>query len=206
MKVNTQYLKDNYSNVFEDILKYSKGYDIYLAGGAIRDLVASEVSGEAYKPKDLDFLLVPVGDVQELPMLPKSFIKFNFNTADMPDTARRGVKQVVGMTSLRVVQECQFIVYEKYMTASELASDMDCNVNQVVMNLSNYEVTMTEDFKEGHTNKVIKLLHTFDEDRMIERLQRMSKRLKGYRVESDINWKKKLKKRKSGTSSASMID
>ena len=136
-------------------------------------------------------------------MIPRSYITFNYKTADMPDTARRGVKQVVGANTNRIAQECQFIVYEKHMTASELAADMDCNVNQVVMNLKDYEVTMTEAFVEGHKSKTIKILHEFDEDRMVERLQRMSKRLYGYTVESNIDWKKKPKCSKS---SISMID
>jgi len=208
MEINVEFIKEKYGSVFERILKYSEGYEIYLAGGAIRDLVNTkpELLLLEYRPKDLDFLLVPVGDVQELPMIPGSYITFNYKTDDMPDTARRGVKQVVGVNTARITQECQFIVYEKHMTASELAADMDCNVNQVVMNLKDYEVTMTEAFVEGHESKTIKILHKFDEDRMVERLQRMSKRLEGYTVESDIDWKKKPKKRKCGKSSISMIN
>lgn len=203
---------DRYKDLFENLIKYSSGYDIYLGGGALRDFV--KTGSQHVNPKDLDFMFVPNShwSKRNLPIIPRSYVLFNRDTLDVPDIRKRGVDQIVGLNVYNQYSEVQFIVYNKFLTQVEVAKDMDCNVNQIMYNIKTGQLYFTDAFVEGHTDKVIKMMHDFDTERMCERLERMKKRT-GYSIEAvgDMAYalsvyNSKPKKKRSGTSSVSMID
>ncbi len=195
----TRFIPESVKNLLQQVKDLSEGYDVYLGGGFLRDLYCcvNEWSGDrvlvdiCFEPKDIDLFFVPNGtSTQTLPTLSKSYINYDKKAEDIAeDMAARGVASLRGMmiSGLRPTHDVQFIVYGKEMSIEELAADMDCNINQVMYSLSKgwYQ---TEEFISGHENHTIKLLHTFDEDRMISRLVRMARKFDDYSVDTDLDW------------------
>lgn len=176
----------------EEIVADTKGYDVYLGGGYLRDkYVLMKTEGNIFSPKDIDLFFVPKEgeEIHILPIIEKTYINYDKRQDEVPDDMKkRGIYRLRGMyaPSLYTTKEVQFIVYDKPLTIEELAADMDCNVNQVMVCASTYEEYCTEAFLEGHEEKCIELLHTFDEDRMKERLIRMQKRLNSYELRTHL--------------------
>lgn len=195
----TKFIPDSVKTLLQQVEDLSEGYDVYLGGGFLRDLYCcvNEWDGREdlveifFEPKDIDLFFVPNGEpTKTLPTLSKSYINYDKSAEDITeDMAARGVVALRGMmvSGLRPTHDVQFIVYGKQMAMEELASDMDCNINQVMYSLSKgwYQ---TDEFTSGHDNQTIQLLHTFDEDRMIARLVRMSRKFDDYSVDSDLDW------------------
>lgn len=175
------------SSLFKDVLSDTTGYDVYLGGGYVRDLYFNKLNScDDMLPKDVDLFFVPNGGEKKLPTIVKSFVNYDKEASDIPDMEERGVSSVRGLFVPHLeTKDVQFIVYKEPMTQSALASDMDCNVNQIMVDITNFDVVMTEAFEDGHSEKCIEMLHNFDYVRMGKRLARMSDKFPDYEVVGD---------------------
>lgn len=219
-------------NFLEDVVTKTKGYDVYLGGGYLRDLYYNHLNGfgdyrkycigegidnQPMVPKDLDIFFIPKvnEDVQELPVLPKTYINYDIAAIDIPNV-RENVKHVRGLF-MKTLSTCdiQFIVYDKGMSMKSLAEDMDLSINQVMYHPESKLSYMTDAFTNSHEYKTIHLLHEFETSRMIARLKRMEKKFPDYELVHDIpqseidfyeskaEMEKRMKRR--GTSTGSFI-
>lgn len=210
-------------NFLDNIVAKTKGYDVYLGGGYLRDLYYNKLNNLEYwqhdyrVPKDLDIFFIPKvnEDVQELPVLPKTYINYDIAAIDIPNV-RENVKHVRGLF-VKTLSTCdiQFIVYDKGMSMKSLAEDMDISVNQVMYHPESKLSYMTDAFTNSHEYKTIHLLHEFETSRMIARLKRMEKKFPDYELVHDIpqseidfyeskaEMEKRMKRR--GTSTGSFI-
>ena len=206
MNVNFKDLiSDDVLLFINEIARKSKGFDVYLGGGYLRDLYYNHINGysgkrvwedfhlgrgieeQPIKPKDIDLFFIPNGNVMgSLPILPKMYINYDVMAEDIPNV-RENVKQVRGVF-LKELSTCdiQFIVYDKPLTISGLAQDMDCNINQVMYHPLTDTQYLTLDFIQGHKEKVVKMMHVFEQERMFGRVQRMMKKFPDYSIEHGI--------------------
>ena len=219
-------------NFLDDVVTKTKGYDVYLGGGYLRDLYYNKINGfgdfrnyyvgeginnQPMVPKDLDVFFIPKinEDIQELPALAKTYINYDVMAEDIPNV-RENVKRVRGLFMKTLsTRDVQFIVYDKSMSMRSLAEDMDCNLNQVMYSPESELGYMTDDFTNSHEDKTIELLHEFETSRMIARLKRMEKKFPDYTLvhkipqkeidfyESKEEMEKRIKRR--GTSTGSFI-
>ncbi len=175
--------------LFSAVLSDTTGYKVYLGGGYVRDLYFNVVNeGDDMNPKDVDLFFVPNGEKEKLPTIVKSYVNYDKSSSEMPDMEERGVDSVRGLfVPWLDTKEVQFIVYKNKMTQEELAADMDCNINQVMICLESDERFATNEFIEGHANEEIEMLHKFNFMRMGKRLARMSNKFPDYRVAGDWN-------------------
>jgi hypothetical protein len=201
--MNSQYEKhipQPVKYLLEQLQSDLKGYDVYIGGGCLRDLYHQiqrwgedeyEMVKIFYEPKDIDVFFIPNGEPeQQLPVVPKSYINYDKKAEDIsPDMAVRGVSHLRGMlvSGLKPTHDVQFIVYGKCLTVEELCADMSENINQVMWSPVSGWVH-TEAFVNGHNEKYIELLHTYDETRMIDRIVRMKRKFPDYSVKSDLQW------------------
>ncbi|CAM0111420.1 nucleotidyltransferase [Vibrio phage 5P1c] len=219
-------------NFLNDIVTKTKGYDVYLGGGYLRDLYYNQLHGfgdwrnyhlgegttnQPMAPKDLDIFFIPRvnEDVQELPVLPKTYINYDVAAVDIPNV-RENVKHVRGLFMKTLsTRDIQFIVYDKGMSMRELAEDMDISINQVMYSPDTQLSYMTDAFTNSHEYKTIHMLHKFEISRMIARLKRMEKKFPDYSLvhaisqeeidfyESKTEIEKRMKRR--GTSTGSFV-
>ena len=213
-----------------EVVAKTKGYGVYLGGGYLRDIYFNELNDvnprlyyprshiQPMTPKDLDIFFIPKPneDVQELPIVPKTYINYDIDAQDIPNV-RENVKHVRGLFMKTLsTRDIQFIVYDKGMSMRELAEDMDISVNQVMYQPETQLSYMTDAFTNSHEDKTIELLHEFETSRMIARLKRMEKKFPDYTLvhnipqeefdlyESKAEAEKRMKRR--GTSSPSFIE
>lgn len=206
------------------VVSKTKGYQVYLGGGFLRDLYFNQVvnKGEpagrlTYNiPKDLDLFFVPnkyfnLGN--ELPVIAKSYINYDTIAEDFPDMQERGVAKVRGMfMSSLSTKDVQFIVYDNvFVSPDHLAADMDMNINQIMYDPVDKVFYVSDAFLSGHADKVIECLHTFDETRMYNRYKRMMLKFPEYSVVTSLDMEYhdtvvKIRPEKSDTSGASFID
>lgn len=191
-----------------EIKQNMKGYDVYLAGGYLRDQYC-ELSF-----KDIDVILTPNGE-ERAPTLyiPKGYgTSYNKLCEGNDDMKKRGVEMLVGLYKRTVTKfrsmseivipertiqdttEVQYIVYDKPMTIIELAEDMDMNINQVmwspvkaIIEGNEADCYCTEEFFEGHKYETIEFSHWYDNTRMYLRQKRMIEKFPHYYVEDDID-------------------
>lgn len=188
--LNNLKLPEDVLDFLKEVDDLTKGYDIYLGGGAIRDLYYNELNRPHYLiPKDIDLFFVPNGlHVQELPTIPRSYVNYDKSADEIPDMEERGVARVRGLFVPKLnISDVQFIVYKDFMSQRELAKDMDVNICQVMMSVKTGEMFATEDFYKGHEDEYIEMLHTFDFVRMAKRVARMKSKFPDYDVEGDWN-------------------
>ena len=159
-----------------------------LAGGALRDYYTGRT------PKDLDIVFTPLFDnlpesfdqkgrltVFQPPALVKTYVNYCRSTVDIPDIRERGVDVVIGIYNSHLpTTDIQYIVYDKYMSAMEVAEDMDCSINQVVFPAGSTLAVAPTAFVESHTNKTIECVHKFDVLRMHDRYDRMKAKFPDY--------------------------
>lgn len=203
--LNNLKLPEDVLDFLKEVDDLTKGYDIYLGGGCVRDLYYNELKRkehyEAYKyddynlfitpltPKDIDLFFVPNGlHVQELPTIPRSYVNYDKSAEEISDMEERGVARVRGLFVPKLdISDVQFIVYKDFMSQQQLAKDMDIGLNQVMMSVKTGEMFATEDFYKGHEDEYIEMLHTFDFVRMAKRVARMKAKFPDYDVEGDWN-------------------
>lgn len=177
------------SKLVESVLNDTSGYSVYLGGGYIRDLYFNAINNcDDMTPKDIDLFFIPNGEQKRLPTIVKSYVNYDTPSSDIPDMEERGVQSVRGLfVPWASTKDVQFIVYKECMTQEQLASDMDCNVNQIMLCLKTGNAFATNEFIQGHEDKEIEILHTFNYLRMGKRLARMSDKFPSYTVIGDWN-------------------
>ena len=188
--LNNLELPEDVLDFLKEVDGLTKGYDIYLGGGAIRDLYYNELNRPHYLiPKDIDLFFVPNGlHVQELPTIPRSYVNYDKSADEITGMEERGGARGRGLFVPKLnISDVQFIVYKDFMSQKELAKDMDININQVMMSVKTGEMFATEDFYKGHEDEYIEMLHTFDFVRMAKRVARMKAKFPDYDVEGDWN-------------------
>lgn len=163
-------------------------YRVMLAGGALRDYYTGRT------PKDLDIIFIPLTNclnkmydqkgretVFQPPALRKTYVNYCRSTIDIPDIRERGVDVVIGIyNSSLPVTDIQYIVYDRYMSDMEVAKDMDCTINQVVLPAGGKLSVAPEEFVYAHDNKIIECVHKFDVLRIHDRYNRMKAKFPDY--------------------------
>lgn len=176
-----------------EISERSIGYQVFIGGGYLRDLYFNSIKTkyEDYKlePKDLDLFVVPDTTISEdvrpsLWIPAKGYTNFVKESWEIPDMQERGVAKVTGMwfKSLTTA-DVQLIEYKNSMTSSQLAQDMDMNINQIMYRPFKGDCICTNAFIEGHENEVIEAMHDYDRVRMYKRYVRMQDKFFYYNVE-----------------------
>ncbi|AUR86230.1 hypothetical protein NVP1084O_023 [Vibrio phage 1.084.O._10N.261.49.F5] len=173
----------------QEVQAKSKGYNIYLGGGYIRDLhvlVHGSVYGEDLEPKDVDIFVIPQENVSEkfLHLPAKGYVNFIKEAWEIPDMQKRGVSKVTGTWYKHLeTSNVQFIEYEVFLDIENLASDMDMYINQCMYSIKDDEFFFTEGFLTSHKDEVISCAHTYDTVRMYKRYVRMEDKFWWYEVE-----------------------
>lgn len=228
-KVN-DYIPEDVKEFLQEVVKRTKGYDIYLGGGYLRDIwwniqnvddllrAHSKWWGhntDAKNPKDLDIFFVPNGEIKELPTIPKTYVNYDIMAIDIPNV-RENVERVRGLfNSALSTRDIQFIIYDKPMSMRMMAEDMDTSVNQAMYDPGTGCSYCTNAFYNSHENKTITMLHEFEEERMYSRLKRMQSKFPEYQLVhniSELRWleleyeNSKPKKRRNGSGTGSFID
>lgn len=184
-------IKKDVLDFIELVANKSRGYDIYLGGGYLRDTYYQTVKNKdiiTTKPKDIDLFFIPKQNenVFELPTIPHTYINYNIDARDIPNV-RENVKHVRGLFKSDLsTKDIQFIIYDKPMTMEFLAEDMDCNINQIMYSIKDQVGYATNNFYNGFEDDLILMLHTFDTERMFGRVQRMMKKFPTFTVEHNI--------------------
>lgn len=208
MKINLKDLiPQDVLNFLADVVVKTKGYDVYLGGGYLRDLYYNQVNhlgnfrkfylgksinDQPKAPKDLDIFFTPKNDgwkvvERELPVIPKTYINYDIDAQDIPNV-RENVKHVRGLFMKNLsTRDIQFIVYDKSMTMKSLAEDMDISINQIMYHPETELSYMTDAFTNSHEDKTIELLHEFETSRMIARLRRMQAKFPDYTLVHNIS-------------------
>ena len=112
--LNNLELPEDVLDFLKEVDGLTKGYDIYLGGGAIRDLYYNELNRPHYLiPKDIDLFFVPNGlHVQELPTIPRSYVNYDKSADEITGMEERGVARVRGLFVPKLnISDVQFIVY-----------------------------------------------------------------------------------------------
>lgn len=191
-------LFDIKSLIKEDVLEFlqkvavkTKGYDVYLGGGYLRDNYFQEYINKGNiltQPKDLDIFFIPNNETSfcELPAIEKTYINYDIDARDIPNV-RPNIKHVRGLFNAYLsTRDIQFIVYDKPLTMQQLAEDMDCNLNQIMYNVKTGVGYHTGAFYSGFEDKEIEMLHEFEVERMFGRIQRMMKKFPSFTVTHNI--------------------
>lgn len=183
-----------------------KNCDVYIGGGYLRDLYYSARNNVNKTPKDLDIFVIPKNNLRPIiPAIKNTYVNYEINSVDIPN-CRDNISFVVGVFAPKLsTKDVQIITYDKFMSCRDLALDMDCNVNQIM--LGSKGLFMTSNFIYGHCNKVIKVMHEFDRDRMLSRVVRMHEKFPEYQIKSCFSkneiynamMSKKTKKRANGS-------
>lgn len=179
-------LPEDIKSFLDLVVNRTKGYDVYLGGGYLRDIwwnLNNPDNDTPKTPKDLDLFFIPNREiVKELPVIPKTYINYDIPAVDIPNV-RENVKHVRGIFAKHLsTSDVQFIVYDKYLTIEELAADMDTSINQIMYSP---EITLsygTNNFFRDHENKIIEMLHDFEPERMVARIKRMHKKFPDYEL------------------------
>lgn len=184
----TQYL-----SVLQDAL--SPNFRVVLAGGFLRDTFGGAT------PKDLDILVAPSDNIvmgvyddgaaivdtvmQRIAdaHIPDWFFGNKLINCDyITDMKNRGlVGLVMGECPNLDNIESQLIIYGKPMNSTQMAYDMDMNINQVVM-IPDGTVWATDAFCYGMTYGAIKMLHDYSESRQRIRIGRMLSKYPNFKV------------------------
>jgi hypothetical protein len=165
-----------------DVTLNTKGYDVYLGGGLLRDSYCD------LPFKDIDIFLVPNGeDKQLVPYTPKGYgISYTKDCEDNDDMSKRGVGALIGMYDRnKASKEVQYIIYDKPMTQEELVDDMDIGINQVMWKHGEDLCMASDDFVIDHNIEYITFYHEYNPKRMWSRLQRMIIKFPEYYYEED---------------------
>jgi hypothetical protein len=165
----------------ERIEKATVGYDVYLAGGFLRDLEYGNNT-----PKDVDLFFVPNGveGLKHSPVwetwMPLPVYDYCNPTQDMKD---RGVNRVVCFVNYQLsTPEVNYIVYDYGMSMEELARDFDMGINQIAYDIKNKTFYRSDKYVEHHEQQVIECLHKFSHERTWQRYQRMKAKFPDYQV------------------------
>ncbi|QXN60219.1 hypothetical protein KUA24_152 [Vibrio phage HNL01] len=184
------------------VVSKTEGYDVYLGGGYLRDLYFNHLhnveaglyyppsSVQPKQPKDLDLFFIPQKgyspEGKELPTIPRSYINYDMMASEVPNV-RENVEKVRGIFVPDLpTPDVQFIVYDKHLTMVQLAVDMDCNINQVMYHPETELSHNTSAFYDGHENKVIEMLHEFENERKVARILRMAKKFPDYDIRHNM--------------------
>jgi hypothetical protein len=173
-----------------------RGYDVYLGGGLLRDQHCD------LEFKDVDIFLVPNEDKRDLiPYTPRGFaISYTKNCEAHEDMRERGVEALIGLYERKQDEygeerslQVQYIIYEKYISIEDLASDMDMTLNQVMWepvpqeeDQLEFECHCTDDFLDAHKRGWIEFTHEYDEVRMYCRQKRMIEKFPSYTVLDEV--------------------
>jgi len=177
-------------NIAPDVLELCKrianatvGYDVYLAGGYLRDLDYGTNT-----PKDVDLFFVPNSEegLKHLPVW-DHFLGLGYPVYDYcsptQDMRERGVDRVVCFVNKELsTQEVNYIVYDHFLTMEEVALDFDMGINQIVYDIQKDILFRSDNYIAHHENKVIECLHKFSKERMWQRYQRMKAKFPDYDV------------------------
>lgn len=191
-----EHLKKDVKEFIEEVARKTKGYDVYLGGGFIRDLYWNNMESKkphdylwcSKEPKDIDLFFIPNGKEKgELPVLPKTYINYDIPAEDIPNVGEN-VKHVRGLfVKYLSTRDVQFIVYDKSMTMKQLAEDMDISINQCMYHIESGLSYMTDAFTNAHEDKIIEMMHNFETERMYNRLVRMSNKFPDYKLKHNIS-------------------
>lgn len=183
-------------DLLNEVKFHSKGYDVYLGGGYLRDVYTKK------DYKDVDVFLVPKEGCEEKYIhVPNNYdVLYDIN-CEWLDMKKRGVCNLKGLfpnkksitgNLKKANTEVQFIVYDKVLTQEELCADMDITLNQIqwkvsVKRASNlYMCKCTESFYKAHEDKEITFAHMYDRYRMYRRLERMQEKFPDYTTTTPI--------------------
>lgn len=204
MKISSEMIPDDIK-VFLEIIydRINSDFNVYIIGGYLRDKACGK------EPKDLDIALIPKeGKPLQANYIPdKCYVNYNKFIRDIKgteDLQKRGVYQIVGMFNRKLsTSDIQYIVYDKYMTREEVASDMDMGLAQIVWCPEDDTIYATQNFIDDNVHKVIKCYHEYDADRMYRRYERMKAKFPDYIVigmpEMEVLPEQEQKERKAGT-------
>lgn len=217
-----EHMRKDVLDFIREVNQKTKGYDVYLGGGFIRDLYWNYLNSfkpftltVKKEPKDIDLFFIPNNKEHEyLPVLAQTYINYDIPAEDIPNV-RENVKHVRGLFAKFIsTRDIQFIVYDKPMSMRELAEDMDCNINQCMYHVESGLSYYTDAFTNGHEDKVIEMCHEFETERMYSRLVRMQKKFPDYVLKhniKEVDWgfcefvSKYKPKKRSGRSTGSFI-
>ena len=162
-----------------NIERLTAGYNVYLAGGYLRDLEHSDKA-----PKDVDLFFVPKKDA-DLKYLPIGLVGLGDplydHTSPTQDMKDRGVERVVCFVNDNLsTPEINYIVYNRPLTMEELALDFDMGINQIAYDILERKLFRSENYIDHHKQKVIHCLHKFSEERMYHRYKRMKEKFPEY--------------------------
>lgn len=191
-----------------EVQRKSVGYDVYLGGGYLRDLYYSSLNNTYKEPKDIDLFFIPKNNnksvIRETPVIPKTMVTYDVSSDEIKDM-RENVERVIGLKNYNTTpQEVQLIFYKQHMTHQELVKDMDCNICQIMYHIESDKMVHSYDFFLGHKEKVIKMLHTFEQNRMYSRLKRMMEKFPNYSLVHNIDptkWEELESKHKTSSTS-----
>lgn len=168
-----------------------KGYDVYLAGGYLRDLYCN------LDYKDIDIFLVPNGEKKGIkPYKPKGYFELYTKECDNDDMSGRGVAGLIGFapkfnkdtneynSTKQDITELQYIIYEDNVidNVEELCEDMDMTINKVMWLPDEISKTCvcTASFISDHKYQWIEFSHEYDSVRMYCRQKRMQEKFPEY--------------------------
>ncbi len=231
-----EYIPKDIQEFLEEVISRTKGYDVYLGGGYLRDIWwnIKNVKGLHFahgkwwsdsglhstvpkQPKDLDLFFIPQNGVveKELPTIPKTYVNYDVMAEDIPNV-RENVYRVRGLFNSHIsTRDIQFIIYDKPMDIVNMADDMDIDINQVMYEPLTDVTHGSLAFYYAHENKSFQILHTFEEERMYGRLKRMEKKFPDYEMKhgfDELTWltleteNTKIRKRPSGSTGSFICD
>lgn len=191
--MNMLKIKHDVKDFLKDVKDRTIGYNVYLGGGYIRDVYYNEINQlngtiDEKKPKDIDIFFVPTNSARaEIPTIPKTYINYDIMAIDIPNV-RDNVHRVRGLFNSKLsTKDIQFIIYDKFMTIEQLANDMDTDINQAMYDISNDSYYFTESFVRSHRDKVVTMIHNYEEERMYSRIKRMQAKFPDYKVVHNIS-------------------
>lgn len=166
-------IAEDVKDLLKDLSKQLNGeFDVYLGGGYLRDSYCG------LTPKDVDVFLVPVDNTPKRVSYTPAGYYINYRKIvgdNNPELQHRHLHELVGLFNGKLsTPEVQFIVYDHYMDAYEVAEDLDMNINQVVWCPLKDILYSTQAFIKGHEDNVIECLGNDNDVRKYHRYERMS--------------------------------
>ncbi|ATN93488.1 hypothetical protein [Pseudoalteromonas phage J2-1_QLiu-2017] len=171
-------VNDVVKDIIERIKDYNPDFDVYIAGGYLRDLYCGK---EFYS--DVDIFLSPKDNAKRTVVIPAEYQaddNFNFDASGNTDLSYRGIGEIKAFKvhylggGFPVDAEVQLIMYNRPMSVKEICFDMDYNVNQIVYDTHFHKTFVSSAFKEAFDKKILVNLHDYDIKRKFERASRMA--------------------------------
>ncbi|MBI4114666.1 MAG: HD domain-containing protein [Candidatus Niyogibacteria bacterium] len=171
---------------------HNAGFEAYLVGGCVRDLVLSEVEGLLHKPKDWDVTTNAMPEeIQSV--FPESVYENNFGTVGVKSGAKDETLKIVEITPFRIEAKYSDKRHpDEVKFAKKLDDDLkrrDFTVNALAFDIKNEEIIDLFDGENDLKNKIIRAVgkpeERFGEDalRML-RAVRLSAEL-GFAIEEE---------------------